>query len=690
MAAGSIIIDLLMKTGSFETDTKRAEKRLKEFDATAKAWGKGIAASAAAAGTALGFMVKQSIDSMDQLAKQAQMVGTTTESLSGLSYAAELAGVSQETLVGSMAKLSKGMSDAAQNTGEALKAFQALQLDPKQFSGTDEALLQIAERFEGLADGSEKTALAMALFGRSGAQLIPLLNAGRNGITELTDEARKFGIVIGTDSAKAAEEFNDNITRMQTLFKGLVTELTVAVLPALNQVLETLLETSKAFKDQNLSQFFTGGILETGQLKTAEENVTQLKDSIAKLQAQIDIGKGGIFVESSLAAQVELLRRAELLVQSLRGQVPVEVPDFDTGFYAADFPKAKPKAPMMSTKDPQADKLKNMLETVKKISDEFNRSQQYQLEMMKNQEAMLGMTRDQQTVQNAVNTVLNSTNSQLEKIASQRLDAANAGANAQILAQFDAESEMIQELGDAWAELARIQAQSSVEAQRTFAFGWNTALAQFVEDSTNAATVAADMFSSLTNNMGNAIANFVETGKLSFGDLTRSIIKDLIRIQLQAQVSRVFGMIAGSIGSAIGNVSTAVTYGTDVGSQQTAMLQAQEAGFAGGGFTGMGGKYEPAGIVHRGEYVLNAETTKKLGVGFLDRINKGYANGGYVGNPPPAGNGSNVQVNVINQSSQPVQAQQSAPRFDGVRFVQDIILTDLRRNGPIGQALRTA
>jgi lambda family phage tail tape measure protein len=56
------------------------------------------------------------------------------------------------------------------------------------------------------------------------------------------------------------------------------------------------------------------------------------------------------------------------------------------------------------------------------------------------------------------------------------------------------------------------------------------------------------------------------------------------------------------------------------------------AKFSGGGYTGAGGKFDPAGIVHAGEYVITAESTKKLGVDFLDRLNsRGYANGGYVG-----------------------------------------------------------
>ena len=76
------------------------------------------------------------------------------------------------------------------------------------------------------------------------------------------------------------------------------------------------------------------------------------------------------------------------------------------------------------------------------------------------------------------------------------------------------------------------------------------------------------------NNMTSAIESFVKTGKFAFGDFTRSVIQDIIAIQLKAQAVK---MLSG-LGSMLGGIGTAFTYGTNVGSQQTAMLAAQDAG----------------------------------------------------------------------------------------------------------------
>jgi len=165
-----------LNTAEFTQGVDRAKKGTESLKSQLTTLG----TAALAASTALGYMVKQSINNMDALAKQAQMAGVTVESLSKLAYAAKLADVSQEELVGSMARLAKGMGEASQGTGEALKAFQALKIDPAQLKGTDDALLKITEKFAQFEDGAEKTALAIALFGRSGAKLIPLTASNRN------------------------------------------------------------------------------------------------------------------------------------------------------------------------------------------------------------------------------------------------------------------------------------------------------------------------------------------------------------------------------------------------------------------------------------------------------------------------------------------------------------------------------
>jgi hypothetical protein len=246
VAAGSIVISLLMQTGSFETDTKRAEKALRDLQKEAVKIGAAIGAAFTTTALASAVLVKQSIDNADALGKLAQQTGTTVEDLSALAYAADLSGVSQEELSAALVRLTKNMSDTAAGTGEAIKGFTALGISVKDSAGnlksSDAVLGEIANKFAGFRDGAEKTALAVNLFGKSGAQLIPLLNAGAGGIEKLKDEAAKLGIVISGSTAKAAEEFNDNLTRITASAKGLVNRITADILPAALAFTEALID----------------------------------------------------------------------------------------------------------------------------------------------------------------------------------------------------------------------------------------------------------------------------------------------------------------------------------------------------------------------------------------------------------------------------------------------------------------
>lgn len=83
---------------------------------------------------------------------------------------------------------------------------------------------------------------------------------------------------------------------------------------------------------------------------------------------------------------------------------------------------------------------------------------------------------------------------------------------------------------------------------RSFTTGWEAAFNQYVDDATNAANKAQSMFQSMTTNMNSALDKFVDTGKFSFSDLANSIVKDLIKIELKASVSQLFGALSGGGG----------------------------------------------------------------------------------------------------------------------------------------------
>ena len=152
--------------------------------------------------------------------------------------------------------------------------------------------------------------------------------------------------------------------------------------------------------------------------------------------------------------------------------------------------------------------------------------------------------------------------------------------------------------------------------------GWGEWAESATDSFSQVKNAATQTFDGIAQNM----AAMLTGSEQNWRSFTRSVLSMMTEILLkQAMVG-----IVGSIGSAIGG---AVGGGASASGGTAIQAAAAKFHFATGGFTGTGGKYEPAGIVHRGEFVFTKEATSRIGVGNLYRLMRGYATGGYVGTP---------------------------------------------------------
>ncbi|EGU1071520.1 phage tail tape measure protein, partial [Escherichia coli] len=152
--------------------------------------------------------------------------------------------------------------------------------------------------------------------------------------------------------------------------------------------------------------------------------------------------------------------------------------------------------------------------------------------------------------------------------------------------------------------------------------GWSEWKESATDSMSQVKSAATQTFDGIAQNM----AAMLTGSEQNWRSFTRSVLSMMTEILLkQAMVG-----IVGSIGSAIGG---AVGGGASASGGTAIQAAAAKFHFATGGFTGTGGKYEPAGIVHRGEFVFTKEATSRIGVGNLYRLMRGYATGGYVGTP---------------------------------------------------------
>ena len=196
-------------------------------------FGAAIAGSAIVAG--LGAIVKKSIDAGDELFNLQAKTGVAATALIGIGNAAKLADVDVGTLGKGLTKLNVNLVKAAEGNEDLARKFQALRVNVKDANGqvvpADKALKQIADRFADMPDGAQKAAAAVALFGKAGTELIPLLNEGAASM-------EKFTYKVGEDFAARSDLFNDTITELGIKAQGFGLELTDALLPALQSILE--------------------------------------------------------------------------------------------------------------------------------------------------------------------------------------------------------------------------------------------------------------------------------------------------------------------------------------------------------------------------------------------------------------------------------------------------------------------
>ena len=155
--------------------------------------------------------VKASIDRLDNVSKASARFGIAGEELERLAYAGELSDVSLDTLGTSVKKLSVNLLEAATGSKEQAQLFKLMSVEVKNADGSvrnaADVLGDLADVFAGLPDGATKTALAVQLLGKSGADLIPLLNGGKKALQEAGDEAARFGLVTSNEAKKGAEAF---------------------------------------------------------------------------------------------------------------------------------------------------------------------------------------------------------------------------------------------------------------------------------------------------------------------------------------------------------------------------------------------------------------------------------------------------------------------------------------------------
>lgn len=225
---------------------------------TIKSHWAGVASALAIPVSIAGFgaLIKSTTEAAENMELLMQKTGASYETLKVLSYTAKLSGTDIEGVSKAMGILAKNMQGAAIDIGGAEKSFKALGIDTKDSTGhlksIDAMLPELADRFQKMNDGTGKTAYAMALFGKSGKDMIPILNQGSQGLKDMKTEMEGLGFTFDEVALKKAAALNENIERLEMAFGNLKTRVVMEVVPGL-----------LSLSDEFIKNIKDGGNLET-------------------------------------------------------------------------------------------------------------------------------------------------------------------------------------------------------------------------------------------------------------------------------------------------------------------------------------------------------------------------------------------------------------------------------------------
>jgi len=200
---------------------------------------------------------------IDQTSKLAARLGFTYAELSGLSLAGNLAGVSMDTIGAAVTKADVAFVRLAEGSKTAAAAFSSIGLSIDDLQGLSAAdrFNAIVDAISGLPTEAQRAEAAVQLFGRSGAELLPLFAGGAEGIASARAEAERFGLALSNVQGQNVEAMNDAFTRAQSAVEGVINQVVAYLAPALEQVTTVFSDLIGGIGGANIGQFIGEAIL---------------------------------------------------------------------------------------------------------------------------------------------------------------------------------------------------------------------------------------------------------------------------------------------------------------------------------------------------------------------------------------------------------------------------------------------
>lgn len=553
----------------------------------------GLGGALVGVGSAAAFkgMVAGIVETKVELARLATQTGATVESLSAISTMAKLNGTDIGSVGSAMNKLQKNLASSTEESKGAAQAIKALGINFEEFSrmSADQQMLKVAKSMAEFTDGGGKSAAAMLLFGKAGAQLLPMLK-------DLAEQNELVGKQT-TASALQAEEYEKNLKKLNMAGMALKREFVEGLLPSMEHVTAEMVRARK--EGEGLFGMLAAGAKAWWSgtpEQQANKNFAEIVEKKLEWEKEIqDLRQRGFNDDSRgmRSAQMKLdminkqLGAARGLREAmdpdnrdgreLRGQTRLKQLDPNLGAKVPVDPKIKEGEAFLVQLQRQVEQITKgkfaMLELEAAQKGVGKAAQQYidilrereeledRIRIMKEDEARRDKRLDvTQGLRDQLYQQLQAIEEQTEALglnaeAQARLTAKRAIDKALLSsmkgAYEDQHAELIKlaadmngKLGPAMDELKRRQDALNASWQ----YGAQTALDEYLKQVNDVAGQTNRLFTNAFKGAEDALVKFVTTGKLDFKSLMNSIVAELARAQIQQSITGpLAGMMKGGI-----------------------------------------------------------------------------------------------------------------------------------------------
>ena len=484
-------------------------------------------------------MTKSAMEFSNKIVETAKANDVATASVLELSKALEENGGNAEETSRVYSGFTAKMESAILGNAKAQESFAKLgvSLNDLRHLSEQDLFEKVINSLGNMKDAAERNGLAFETLGKSirGVDLVGLAKSIQDGKGSMDEYAA---------SVEKAHELSLKLTAAG---KEMSLNFTNAVIPSLLAFYDEMT------KSNGISHLFFEA------LRIGMETVTILGERVLNtfkaigMEIQHTFENAKILFTQGIDAAIADNKRYEKEVEEMAKNIAT----FESNILNPPKPAEKDKPKKEEINRPIIDAYAKQILAARELSTIYENQASLAYKELVQKEHGTELTKKEKEVQDAVNKVYNDRDRVIDEI-NKKIDTTDTSSRAgkELIAIYKQQQKEIQLTALMQAKMTEDLVKETQIAQETFAFGWNKAFAQYKENAETMADAGKKSFTTVVDSMTSALENFVKTGKLNFSDLAKSIIADLIAIQIKAQATQLFSNMFSGFGGGIFGGST--------------------------------------------------------------------------------------------------------------------------------------